>query len=258
MPCIDASFEPAPPPPIAAFAMTADPVAYVPRDATERALTALERSVESGAGTTVLLGEVGLGKTLLLRVLAGRLADRFHPVYVPIPALPQSEIGAVVLASLNVEACAFPEQELLSIGAQLREVGSGLLLLVDDAEAMTVATARGLAGLASASHGGLRIVFAAVEGERGRELLRGVGPEVNEIQLVDPMDLDETGAYLRGRLERLQGAGSNGSWIDPRAVARIYGASQGMPRRVHLEAAALLGETRRPALSFGWRRGRSH
>ena len=258
MPCSEPSSRPAPPHSNAAFAMTADPTAYVPRDATERALAALERSVESGAGTTVLLGEVGLGKTLLLRVLAGRLADRFHPVYFPISALPQSEIGAVLLASLNVAACAFPEPELLSIGAQLREVGSALLLLVDDAEAMTVETARGLAGLASASHGGLRIVFAAVDDARGRELLRAVGPQVNEIRLVDPMDVEETGAYLRGRLERLHAAGSNDSWVDARAVARIHGASKGVPRLVHLEAAAFLDGTLRTAPSLGSRAGRSH
>ena len=165
---------------------------------------------------------------------------------------------AVLLASLNVPACAFPEQELLSIGAQLRAAGSALLLLVDDAEAMPAATARGLAGLAAASHGGLRIVFAALNSARGRALLHAVGPETNEIQLVDPMDVDETGAYLRGRLERLQGADSNGSWVAADAVARIHRASQGVPRCVHLVAAALLEGAPRvaPAPEAGGRRPR--
>jgi type II secretory pathway predicted ATPase ExeA len=225
------------------FEMSADPAAYVPRTSTERALAELTRGAVETRDPVALVAPAGLGKTMLLRVLASRLADRLHPLYLPFPALPQSELCALALGLLNVRAGAHPESDLLALSMDLRAAGSGLLLLVDDADALPRDTARGLAGLAAVSHGGLRLLFATIEG--GEERLRkAVGPELALVRLSEPMTASETGAYIQRRLDRVRAGGAAREPIDPLGIARIHRESEGVPTRIHAAFGALAAALR--------------
>ena len=62
------------------FAMLTDPDAYLPRPASEQALDELERAVLLHESPVALFGPPGIGKTLLLRVLARRLQGSFRAV----------------------------------------------------------------------------------------------------------------------------------------------------------------------------------
>ena len=86
------------------FAMTANPAAYVPRGATERALAALGGALDAGAPVVLLSGPAGLGKTVLLRLLEPRLRGRRTFVYLPYAALPAADACALALAVLGRSA----------------------------------------------------------------------------------------------------------------------------------------------------------
>jgi len=100
------------------FESTANPARYVPRPATERVLRTIEQALEDQAGPVALTGPTGLGKTMLLHVLAERLAGRFRIVRVPYPALSGPELCRWVLEGLDEPASVAgddPEGALLDL-----------------------------------------------------------------------------------------------------------------------------------------------
>jgi type II secretory pathway predicted ATPase ExeA len=214
------------------FAPTADPDAYVPRLATERALRALEDAVLTGPDPILLQGVGGLGKTLLMRVLAGRLNDRLESVYLPFPTLSRSDLCAMALGLLDRPAAGDPEERLVAAAESLQAGGSGLLLLVDDAGSLPADSARGLASLAHASDGALRMVLAVEDDASVERLNAAAGRRLPIVHLGGPMSAGETGQYVRRRLGRLLGREA-ARRIEPAAIAEIHRASEGVPRRVH-------------------------
>ena len=74
------------------FGPTANPAAYVPCEATEAALFELVQTVRSERRAAAISGPPGLGKTLLLHLLADCLSPRLRFVYIPYAALPPQEL----------------------------------------------------------------------------------------------------------------------------------------------------------------------
>src|SRR6202453_326786 len=63
------------------FDLTPDPVCFVPTERHDEALAALYHGVRRHKGFVVLTGEVGTGKTLLLRCLLGLLKESKELTY---------------------------------------------------------------------------------------------------------------------------------------------------------------------------------
>lgn len=225
------------------FGMNADPSAYVPRPATEAALQAMERAAEQGRAPALLIGPAGMGKTLLLHVLASRLEAALLPVYLPMPTLPQSELCALALGLLERPVGRHPEANLLAFAVERRAAGRPLVLLIDDAGSMTPDAARGMAALAAVSHGGLRLVLAVSDGPEAHRIAEAVGPDLVAITLKEPMNAAETREYLRRRVARAGGLEA-ARRMCPDLLDRIFLESGGVPARVHQVAASSLRAVR--------------
>lgn len=221
-----------------AFALSADPRGYVPSPGRERALDQLAAALDAGA-VPCLEGPTGIGKTLLLQLLAQRLAHRYEPLYLPYPALTTRELCALALGLRGGPGGGDPERVLQRLAAELSQRGRPLLLLVDDAASLPPESARGLAALLSESHGALHIALAGIGGEAllaatapfGEALLRvGLDEGIPGVSLRD---------YVAAQLEHAQTPASLRAAFDDQVLAAL-GQVAGNPRRLHIEAQQIL------------------
>ena len=222
------------------FGLTADPDSYVPRDATERALGALVKTLRDGRRPAALIGPPGLGKTLLLHLAGQRLNDRLRSVYLPYAALPLDELCAWALSLLGFSQSDDTIGDLIQTASNLFARGSGLLLLVDDGGAMPLATARKLGDLVAASRGALRLLVAAAEGPTASRMLAATGANIHLVRLLEPMNEEETLRYVTARLARAGIPDDVAARFDAATLQSIYRLSAGIPRRVHSVASNVL------------------
>jgi type II secretory pathway predicted ATPase ExeA len=218
------------------FVATTDPRRYVPRAATDAALLWLERRVVGGEAPAALLcGDAGMGKSLLLRVLALRLRDRFRAVAVPALDVDAATLCTMVLDHLKTDPGDDAERALLLHAAKLESRGSGLLLLIDDAQRLSLATAGRLGALAESSCG-LRIVAVAPTADA--KLARALGATAT-VTLRTPMDLGETQAFVQAALASSWATPELRALFDRATIARIHHESKGVPNEVNRLAAEL-------------------
>jgi type II secretory pathway predicted ATPase ExeA len=234
------------------FGETADPDQYVPRDATEAALRELERLV-SQARPAALISAPGLGKTLLLHLLAGRLGYRLRFLYMPYGAMELGELCAWVLGRLEQPVEGDPAQALHRYATAWRSQGGrALVLLIDDASSLSLETARALGLYVRAAGGALRLVLAAADDAASSRAVAAVDRNIVEVRLAPPMSPAETRLYVQSHLQWMEASRTVSSRFDPPALERIYHLSGGIPRLVNQVASWLASDL--PAdVHPGWR-----
>ena len=219
------------------FRDTPDPASYVPREASEGALAALLACVDR-AEPGAIVAPPGHGKTLLLHLLAGRLAPALRPIYVPNPVLTPEDLAAWTLGCLGSPPWPDPVEVVVAYAEHLAESGGALVWLVDDAHSLPDETARWLGALVAGSAGALRLVVAALADAPGR-VLDALGPPVRVDALARGMEAPETARYVLSRLER----GSVEPGLRARceaALEAIQEVSAGVPREVSAACSRLL------------------
>lgn len=221
------------------FSLTADTRLYVARAATEHALETLLAVLDRGERAAALTGQAGLGKTLLLHVLADRSSERWRPVYVPYAALSVLDLCSWVLSTLGEEVGASPQAALDGVAKDLQREGLGLLLLVDDAAALPMETARWLGRLVAGPGGPLALVVASGDRSGSSATLAALG-RCEVVRLSEPMNDLECAEYIRARLGRARAPDSILARFDDASVRRLYAISGGNPRRLHIAASDLL------------------
>ena len=215
---------------VESFPITADPDSYVQTAATEDALEALRRGLREGRAPVVLIGAAGVGKTLLLRVLERRLASSFRVVYLPFAALPADELCTWILGLLGQSAGRDPERDLLAASLRLEGSGSALLVMLDDAGSMPVATARRLSALLAEAEGALRLVLALAEDSRSDQMLSSFQPTATRVELRTLINAEETARYLRAHLIRSNAPKEIRARFDPTSIRYLHRGSGGVPR----------------------------
>jgi len=218
------------------FADTPNPAFYVPRDASDRALGELLEAASRPDRPAALLAPPGLGKTLLLHLLAARLPPALRAVYVPNPVLAPAELCAWTLGCLGSPPWSDPIAVLAAYAEHRAGSGGALIWLVDDAHSLPEETARWLGHVVTHSGGALRLVAAAVGDGKALDAL---GRLVRIDALAQPMERGETASYV---FERLVRACVRRELLERCKVAldAVHEASAGIPREVSAECARLL------------------
>ena len=184
------------------FALTTNAADYLPRPDTESVLVELEEWVKNGATSSIwLTGPPGMGKSLLLKVLADRLSGCPLCVYVPYPMLAPKDFAAWVLEALGRLEGDVPRDQIAALAARRAEQG-GLLLLVDDAMSMRPTTRCALEDWYIESAGALRSVLAAT-GIPSAIAASGSSVDVRVV-LDKPLSFDESTALFSAAIERSQ------------------------------------------------------
>lgn len=151
------------------FAAAPDADRYFPSVAMEEARQRVGRSIQRGEGPVLLIGAAGLGKTLLLQVVARQFADQLQAATLMGGQLcTRRALLQMVLFQLGLPYRDMDESELrLSLLAHLQPQGDRprrLLLLVDEADALPPRLLEELRALTNLSAGGLTQVNLVLAG----------------------------------------------------------------------------------------------
>ena len=222
------------------FALNPDPAFLYPSRQHEAALTMLEYAIESQAGFCLLSGEIGCGKTTIVRRMIRSLGDRFtvglisnaHDRFVSI--LPWA-LSALGIASADKSDIA--QYEALAefvIGEYAR--GRRTLLAIDEAQNLSIAVLEELRLFSNINSEGdiaLQILLVGqpeLRNKLERPELAQFAQRVSVDFHLESLDLAEVGAYIKHRLTT---AGGSASLFQPEAVAYIHARSRGVPRLVN-------------------------
>ena len=226
------------------FEVSPDPYFFYPTPCHNEALALLNYGVLRRKGFVVVTGEVGTGKTLLVRCLLDSLAlHKVASAYIYNPILSVRSFLEQVLTDLGVSAATQSKSEALSrlndyLMARSRD-GQITALVVDEAQLLSwdlLEEIRLLTNLETSQHKLLQIVLAGqpeldrrLDSHQLRQLKQRVGLRCN-LRL---LELPEVEGYIHRRLE-LAGANGNESAIFSReAIQAIFDISKGIPRLVN-------------------------
>jgi general secretion pathway protein A len=227
------------------FEMSPDPYFYYPTPRHNEALALLTYGVTEKKGFVVVSGEVGTGKTLLLRCLLDSLIRHkiaFAFVYNPVLSVP--EFLAHLLNDFGVPSKSNSKIELLSslnsyLLARCRR-GETTALVVDEAQLLSwelLEEIRLLTNLETAQFKLVQIVFVGqpeLEQKLDSQELRQLKQRVAMRCRLKPLDPGEVQGYIRRRVE-LAGAGSAvaATMYPEPTIQTVYEFSRGIPRLIN-------------------------
>jgi general secretion pathway protein A len=226
------------------FAITPDPrYLYLSRRHAD-ALAHLVYGVSESGGFIQLTGEVGTGKTTLIRSLLEQLPEKAQIALILNPQLSTREF----LLSICEELSAAPVRDdslkalIDSLNAQLlnaHSAGRRVVLIVDEAQNLSLELLeqiRLLTNLETARHKLLQIILIGQPELRevlARPDMRQVAQRITGRYHLEPLSRDDTSAYVR---HRLKVAGAQGEVFSPAALREIFRRSKGIPRLINVLA----------------------
>jgi hypothetical protein len=222
-----------------AFALTSDPAAYVPSAERERALEQMAAALEAGA-IPCLEGPTGIGKTLLLQLLAQRISDRFESIYMPYPMLSTPELCQFALGLLERSYSGDPETALLQFASERAARRRPLLLLIDDAASLPPDSARGLAALRAQSRGALQLGFAGIGGRPLLEAMAPFGDTLLRVALDEGISQGGLRDYVVAQLDHANVSARLRAAFDDDVLDELAREASGNPRRLHVAAQTVL------------------
>lgn len=231
------------------FQLNPDPGFYFGSKQHSRAKAYLEYGVSRHEGFVVITGEIGAGKTTILRTLI----DGLHGSDVIIGNLVTTQLGAedtlrMVGAAFGVRVNDVSKAEMLiTLEAFLvsqATQGKRCLLIVDEAQNLTSHAVEELRMLSNFQFGNQALLQSFLVGQpEFRDILQR--PEMEQFRQrvaatchIGPLDGEETQRYIG---HRLKCAGSQGKpSFEPAAFDAIYKATGGIPRRINAVCDRLL------------------
>jgi general secretion pathway protein A len=227
------------------FDLTPDPTRFVSTKRHNEALAALYYGIRWHKGFVVVTGEVGTGKTLLLRCLLKLLKDSSDVAYAYLfnSRMSANEFLQYILSDFGLPASGKNKSELLL------ELGRFVLareakrlttvLIIDEAHHLSgelLEEVRLLSNLETTDDKLLQIVLVG-QPELDEKLdspeLRQLKQRIALRAQLGPLELEETREYIAKRL-KIAGIEDGLQVIFPReAIAAVYRYSKGLPRLVN-------------------------
>lgn len=208
------------------------------------ALAHLIYGISESGGFIQLTGEVGTGKTTLIRSLLEQLPDRAEIALILNPQLSTKEFLQSICGELRIP----PPSErtvkgyidalnsrLLAANAE----GLRIVLIVDEAQTLSpelLEQVRLLTNLETAKKKLLQIILIGqpeLKQLLDRPEMRQIAQRVTGRYHLEPLSLEDTAVYIK---HRMKVAGAQARIFTPRAMRLIYRLSGGIPRLINVVA----------------------
>ena len=225
------------------FTLTPNPEFLFLSRCHQEAYAHLLYAIETRAGFIELSGEVGTGKTTLIRTLLGQLsAEKYRSALIFNPTL--SPLG--LMQEINREfGLSFSSSETRELHQALNEfllqensADRTAILVIDEAQNLSrdvLEQVRLISNLETAKEKLIQIVLVGQPELReilAREDLRQLNQRIIVRYHLDRMDAGDIHAYIRHRI-RIAAEGREPVTFSPAAVKRIAGYSKGLPRLIN-------------------------
>ena len=215
---------------------------YFPAASIEDARRRLSRTIDRGDGLGLVIGGAGTGKSLLLQVLAAQYHERFDVVLLAAaPICTRRALLQAILFELGLPYRVRDEGELrLSLLDHLlsaKESPAGLLLLVDEAQALSVALLDELRVMTNLVRGGIPRVRVILAGSSTLEEsftnpdLESFSQRLSSRCYLAPLSRNETSQFIRAQVAASGGAPDDIFVGD--ACSAVFDATDGVPRLVN-------------------------
>ncbi|MCU6434114.1 XrtA-associated ATPase [Undibacterium sp. Jales W-56] len=224
------------------FQLKPDPRFFFGSKGHKRAMAYLEYGISQGEGFIVITGEVGAGKTTLMRNLFNELeSDKIQAAQIVNTHVGSDDILRLVAAAFGVEYENANKATLLTrLEQYLRHCdaqGKRALLVVDEAQNLTpraVEELRMLSNFQTADKSLLQ-TFLLGQPEFRRTMLSEDMQQLLQRVIASyhlgPLDLIDTRAYIEHRLHTV--GWKDDPLINAEAFAAIYAYTNGIPRKIN-------------------------
>jgi len=224
------------------FNVTPDPRFFYTNHVYREAFSALRYGIEAKKGFIVITGEVGTGKTTLLRKLMRTVGETIHSVFIFNTLVGFGELLQLILHDLGLT----PKEP--SKVAMLQELNEYLIMqlkrghvvsvLIDEAQNLNDEALEGLRLLSNLETDQEKLLQIVLMGQPELKAkldqpgLRQLKQRVAFQCQLTPLKPEETGAYIDLRLKAVGYAGRD--LFPPDAVLQIAFFSEGIPRLINI------------------------
>jgi general secretion pathway protein A len=234
------------------FAITPDPRYLYLSERHAEALAHLLYGINESGGFIQLTGEVGTGKTTVVRTLLSRVPHHADVAVILNPRVTPVEFLLTICEELGIAIEAADRDSVKQMVDALNRrllaahaEGRRIIVIVDEAQnlsADTLEQVRLLTNLETPTQKLLQIILIGQPELRdllNRNDLRQLAQRITGRYHLNPLSREETLGYVR---HRLRVAGAAGEIFTPRALAEVHRLSSGIPRVINVTCdRALLG-----------------
>lgn len=224
------------------FGLTPDPRYIFKTESHLEVLAAMKYGVEHNKGLIVVTGEVGTGKTTMLRLAIEHFGEDVLPIYIFNPFLTAGEFFEQLTAEMGLEVAkdASKPEVLSAMGkflARRHSTGLRTLLIVDEAHGLPMALLEEIRLLLNFETSDEKLLQIILSGQPeldevlSRPSLRQLKQRISLRCTIKPLTVFEISKYIRFRL-KLAGA-KDVNLFDNHSVGLIGHTSQGIPRVVN-------------------------
>lgn len=224
------------------FEITPDPRFLYLSKSHREALAHLVYAVKERKGFTVITGEVGTGKTVLIQTLLSRLDGKTRVAYLFNPKLGPNEFLNYICEDLGLKGLKKYKVQYLNILHSFllncHTMNENVVLIVDEAQNLVPELLEEIRLLTNfeTSRGKLLQVILMGQPEfddtLDRSDCRQLRQRVTLRYHLEPLNEDETREYIKHRLKKA--GGLDPDFFTSKAIDKIYRYSKGIPRVINI------------------------